>query len=327
MDANREMTAQALEEVKRENPDYIIYDFMVFFGRIINITLNVPTVVSIPVFVLNKHTLKEFPSGFRLKMLGMALIGLKDIVKLILIARWYRNHYGISVSDILSLKHIYQELNIVYTSDFFQPVSHVLDTRFRFIGPDMFSKREVQGFSADGLAGKRVIYISLGTAFGNNPKFYHRCFRAFGDCNFHVILSVGSLVNISKMEDIPGNFMVRNHVPQLQILKHTDVFITHGGMNSTAEGILNGVPLIVFPQAADQYLVARRVEQLGAGIYLKWPTPTKLRKSVHDILSNPKYKKNCEIIADSFRKSGGAKAGARAIFDFINDLSENGKNE
>ena len=321
MEANREMTVQALEEVNREKPDYVIYDFMVFFGRVINITMNVPTVVSVPVFVLNKHTLKEFPPGFRLKMLGMALIGLRDIVKLISIARWYRKHYGINVSDTLSLQQIYNELNIVYTSRFFQPGFNAHDKHFKFIGPEMYHKREIQNFPVNILKEKKVIYISLGTAFGNKPKFYHMCFRAFGNSDMQVILSVGSLVDISKLKNVPRNFMVRNHVPQLQILKYVDVFITHGGMNSTAEGIVYGVPLIVFPQAADQYLVARRVEQLGAGIYLKRPTAKKLRKTVNDILSDPKYKKNCEIIANSFVESGGAKAGVRAMFDFKNDRS------
>lgn len=316
MEANRELIPRVLEEVKRENPDYLIHDIMVFFGRVIKKTMNIPTIVSIPIFVLDDHTLREFPLGFKFKMLVMALIGLPDIIGIFLISRWYRKHYGIKVSDAISLQQNFSALNIVYTSRFFQPGFNAHDKRFKFIGPEIYHKRENQNFPVNILKGKKVIYISLGTAFGKKPKFYHMCFRAFGNSDMQVILSVGSLVDISKLKNIPRNIMVRNHVPQLQILKYLDVFITHGGMNSTAEGIVYGVPLIVVPQAADQYLVARRVEQLGAGIYLKYPTVNKLRKAVDKILSTEEYKKKCKIIADSFMKSGGVKAGVRVIFDF-----------
>lgn len=39
-------------------------------------------------------------------------------------------------------------------------------------------------------------------------------------------------------------------------------------MNSTHEGLNNGVPLIVIPQSADQLVIAKQVENLGAGIKL-----------------------------------------------------------
>lgn len=320
MEANLELTSRALEEVSRENPDYVIHDLMVFFGRIISLSMGIPTVVSMPVFVLDKLTLREIPPSIKLKMAGMIISGLSDILRLIFIARWYRKHFGIKVSEVFSFKNIYSELNIIYTSLFFQPGSHSYDQRFCFVGPQLNFKREVEDFSTDGLAGKRMIYISLGTAFGRNLKFYFRCFRAFESLDLKVVMSVGSLIDISKLNNIPSNFAVYNHVPQLKVLKHADVFITHGGMNSTAEGILNGVPLIVYPQAADQYLVARRVDQLGAGIYLKRATVKRLRKSVDAIFSNPEFKLQGKVIADSFQKSGGVKAGVQAIIDYKNKV-------
>ncbi|HEX6552489.1 MAG TPA: MFS transporter, partial [Ktedonobacteraceae bacterium] len=58
---------------------------------------------------------------------------------------------------------------------------------------------------------------------------------------------------------------MRDFVPQLEILQRAALFITHGGMNSASEGMYYGVPLIVIPQAQDQFYVAKRVTRLKAG--------------------------------------------------------------
>ena len=57
---------------------------------------------------------------------------------------------------------------------------------------------------------------------------------------------------------------MRNYVPQLDILQRVDVFITHGGMNSTHEGLVYGVPEIVIPPhvKALSSLKALRQEEL-----------------------------------------------------------------
>ena len=49
---------------------------------------------------------------------------------------------------------------------------------------------------------------------------------------------------------------------------HIQSCLLHGGMNSTHEGLYNGIPLIVIPQSADQPVIAKQVENLGAGIKL-----------------------------------------------------------
>jgi MGT family glycosyltransferase len=137
-----------------------------------------------------------------------------------------------------------------------------------------------------------------------------------------VVMSVGKKTDINMFKDIPSNFIVRNYVPQLEILKYADVFITHGGMNSTNEGLYYDIPLILIPQSVDQPFVANRVAQLGAGIVIEKNiiTPEILKQSVVTILSDNNFKINSEKIGKSLREAGGYKRGVDEIFKLKNSF-------
>ncbi|KAM1186271.1 hypothetical protein PS2_015156 [Malus domestica] len=58
---------------------------------------------------------------------------------------------------------------------------------------------------------------------------------------------------------------------QLEVLGHRSVgcFVTHGGWNSTLEGLSLGVPMVVMPQWSDQPTNAKFVELWGVGVRVK----------------------------------------------------------
>ena len=103
-------------------------------------------------------------------------------------------------------------------------------------------------------------------------------------------MSVGQFINMKQFTDTPKNISVFSYVPQTQLLPDVDIFITHGGINSTQEGLSAGIPLIVIPQIYDQFDNAKRVEELGAGIALdknkKEITVDVLKDAVNNIIVN-----------------------------------------
>lgn len=213
-------------------------------------------------------------------------------------------------------------LNIVYTSKYFQPYSESFDESYKFIGSSVIDRKESIDFDLSNNEDKKVIYISLGTIFNNSIEFYECCFKAFCNMNVKVIMSVGRKIDISIFKNIPSNFIVRNYVPQLEVLKYANVFITHGGMNSTNEGLYFNIPLILIPQSVDQPFVANRVAELGAGIVIEKNrvTPEVLNKCVAEILSDDNFKINSEKIGESLRESGGYKVGVDEIIKLKNSM-------
>ena len=95
----------------------------------------------------------------------------------------------------------------------------------------------------------------------------------------------------------------------MAVLSVADAFITHCGMNSASEGLYFQVPLVLFPQTPEQDAVAKRVEELGAGVRLKSISENDILQALRQIIYEPGYKDNAAKISESFRACGGAAEG------------------
>jgi MGT family glycosyltransferase len=116
-------------------------------------------------------------------------------------------------------------------------------------------------------------------------------------------------------EGAPANCIVREWVPQVEILRRASAFVTHGGMNSVQEALYYGVPMVLVPQAADQFWISTRTAELGAGVTLdsSWLKPGAIRASVTAVLSGGGYAAAAARIAQSLHNAGGHTKAADEI--------------
>lgn len=146
-------------------------------------------------------------------------------------------------------------------------------------------------------------------------EFYKMCIRAFEDSEYFVVMSIGKKCDKKQLERIPSNFYVDNFLPQLSVLKHTDVFITHSGFNSVSEALYYGVPLYALPIVNDQHMVAKRVKDMQLGIVgqFKEITPQMLKDGVEEILNNHHIKENCNKFSQLFREAKHLSSVAKKL--------------
>ena len=111
---------------------------------------------------------------------------------------------------------------------------------------------------------------------------------------------------------------MREFVPQLELLQRAALLVTHGGMNSVSEALCYGVPLVVIPQTADQFMVGQRIQQLGAGKTVRRTslTPQKLRSIAQEILAQPAYQQVSAQIGRSLGLPDGYLRAADEIQKF-----------
>ena len=98
------------------------------------------------------------------------------------------------------------------------------------------------------------------------------------------------------------------------------MFVTHGGMNSTMEGLYYGVPMVVLPQMMEQEMTARRIEELGLGVALDPEnlTAEQLREVITRIQQDPMIIQRVQAMRQTVHAAGGYQRAADAILDFAN---------
>ena len=295
-----EMTTHKVREIR---PDLIVSDSVAFWGKLVAMKHNIPYVSSTTTFAFNRYSakyMKETPWDIAKMLISMPKIN-KQIRRL--------REKGYPVKGILDIVQNDNDTNtIVYTSKYFQPCSDSFSDKYHFIGPSIRPVTEPVEKTAE-----KTVYISMGTV-NQNKEFYRNCIHVLGQTDWQVIISMGT--NQERFDHLPGNIQVHESVDQMAVLSIADAFITHCGMNSASEGLYFKVPLVLFPQTPEQGAVAKRAEELGAGVRLQSISGEDIMQDLKQILTDPVYKENAAKISESFRSCGGA-AEARVFLEDI----------
>ena len=286
-----EMTTQKVKEIK---PDVIVSDSVAFWGKLVAMKHGLPYVSSTTTFAFNQHSakyMKETPWDIAKMLFTMPKIN-KHISRL--------REKGYPVKSILDIVQNDNETNtIVYTSKYFQPCSDTFSDKYHFIGPSIRPVKEPMEKTAE-----KTVYVSMGTV-NQNREFYRNCIRALGRTDWQVIVSMGT--NPDHFDHVPANIQIYEYVDQMAVLSIADAFITHCGMNSASEGLYFQVPLVLFPQTPEQGAVAKRVEELGAGVRMNSISEEDILQALQKVLFETEYRENAVRISDSFKACGGAE--------------------
>ncbi|ASS65414.2 MULTISPECIES: macrolide family glycosyltransferase [unclassified Paenibacillus] len=313
-----------LSEVLADPPDYILRDCDAFWGRTIGELLDLPVACYSPTFAISRDLFEKDPM-FMIRNVFKIKDGeskqppsVQELDREAAEIAMRHQVRGFGLVDAFSGN---EPLTLVFTSKEFQPHADALDERFVFMGPPFpaemtesclrLEKREREG--------QPLIYISFGSIYTDRPEFYRTCLEAFKDAEARIILSVGKNVDLSLIGEPPAHITVRRFVPQLEILREADLFISHGGYNSVCEALLFGVPMILIPQGADQFAIADRLDELEAGVYIREPelSPERLKEIAWRTLNDIRIRTRARELGLTFSGSGGAAKGVDALFEYV----------
>lgn len=310
-----------LNEIQDRKFDYIVFSAAYPYAKLISQILQLPSISSYAVFatkddLFNKKTAPEKESQKKMPF-GLNPEVIQEFKKIReKLVQKYKIEIPENIMDLLFNKG---DLNIIYTSKYFIKNINNYDESFIFIGPPVYKKKYTVDFPFEEIKNKKVIYISLGTIFSNHSRELNNLFfQAFANTDYIVIMAAHK-VNFTNFE-IPKNFIIRDFVPQLEILKHTAVAITHAGMNSIGDLLYNKIPFISIPLGADQFFLANRTEELGATIVLDVNTLTSeiIKNAIEKVQLNSNYSENIAKISQSFSEAGGYKKAVEEIFKLKN---------
>ena len=305
-----------VDRVRAEDADCVIYDPFCSWGRALVGILGLPAVAFVPSYAMTEDfpLVRRISSIFEEQTSLEAEEAMSDFQG---VSRQLHDTYGLVPLRITEPFTAAEALNIVTLPRPFQPDADALDERYVFVGPSISPRSDESGFPLKRLVDNPTLYVSLGTVFNANLEFFDACIDALADSDWQVVLSVGTRTDPSTLARIPDNFLVRPHVPQLEVLQHTSVFVTHGGMNSVMEAIYYGVPMVVVPQQPEQAMTAARVAELGLGVALEPGQVTAaLRDAVATVSGDAGYRTCIARMQQAAREAGGYLRAADAIQQF-----------
>jgi len=240
-----------------ECPDAVLYDIGGFAGRVAAQRWGVPAIQLSPTYVawegIEQDTaeqtaaLKASPSG---------------------------QHYYATLRSWLAENDVLLDADafigrpdscVVLIPRVLQPHADRVDSRYVFAGPCIDHTRTQAWVPAPG-DDRPLVYVSFGTSYTHQPDIYRLCIEELAD-TYRLVLSTGK-VDPAILGRLPVGVHAARTQPQLDVLEHASVFITHAGMGGAVESLWFGVPTVAIPQAVDQFTNAAKLEEIGAGVHL-----------------------------------------------------------
>ena len=234
--------------------DLLIYEMFFYPGKRIADILKIPCVRQFSQTAWNQETMRDATRFFRLScfMIDVQVMGKRNAAYMGLVNK----------SLVEAVVYDKPALNIVYVPQIFQDKRETFGDDYIFIVPTVEESASSQQIPYERMK-PPIVYISLGSII-SNKGFCRECIRAFGGKDMSVILNTGR-INPASLGKIPDNVFAYSFVPQLDVLNHADVFLSHCGMNSVNEAMIRGVPMVAMPFLNDQIANAKRIVELGIG--------------------------------------------------------------
>ena len=131
-----------------------------------------------------------------------------------------------------------------------------------------------------------IVYVSFGSFLSVRGDVLARVAEALRGLDVRVAFAIGS-THAEDLGAIPDSWLVRGFLPQVRLLEHSSLAVSHGGNNSVTESMTAGVPMLLLPFSTDQFAGAAGIEAVGFGEALdpNSVSPVELRAAAERILS------------------------------------------
>jgi MGT family glycosyltransferase len=311
---------ELLNSIGRESPDYLLMDAGAIWGLLAAQILKLPAASFTLSFMIGEQVMSE--AEFLRLLYGSAAApalvdALVNLARFSETGRRVDERFGTRTPGILGALACRQQVNLVLTSRMFQPCGERFDKSYVFVGREAGPRPPSPAFPWEWLGEEPLVFISMGTIHIEQAAFYQTCFDAFADLPYRCVLATRAEVP----RPAPANFRVLEYVPQLELLKRANLFVTHCGSNSAHEALLAGVPMLTYPQGSDHFAYAARLSELGAGLQAPAGADAgTLRSLAARILGDRGFAQQARRLGDSLREAGGAARAAEAIAALYADV-------
>jgi MGT family glycosyltransferase len=157
-----------------------------------------------------------------------------------------------------------------------------------------------------------LIYLSLGSLGSGDVELMRTLIKTLAKAPYRIVVSKGPQHAQLELAD---NMTGAEFLPQVSILPHVDLVITHGGNNTVTESLRVGKPMVLLPLFWDQYDNAQRIHETGYGIRLETYAhePDQLTAAIGQLLGDDALKTQLEATSARLAATPGTIKAADLI--------------
>ena len=113
---------------------------------------------------------------------------------------------------------------------------------FHYVGPLRKKSNTSVPFPWEKLDGRPLIYASLGTLQNGKEKVFACFAEACLGLDVQLVITHGNGLTKAAASSFPGDPLVVNYAPQLEVLSRARATLTHAGLNTVLDSLTHGVP-------------------------------------------------------------------------------------
>jgi len=146
--------------------------------------------------------------------------------------------------------------------------------------------------------------VTLGTFSNNDLDLFRLILGALANEPVNVLATIGRDNDPLAFEPLPANARVVQFIPQAELLPHCTAVVHHAGAGTTFGVLAHGLPALVLPQSADNFVIAERLTTYGAARKLMpgEATGDAICAAVRAVLEDPSYRHRAQRLADEITR-------------------------
>ena len=158
-------------------------------------------------------------------------------------------------------------------------------------------------------AGDPPVLVTLGTSAAMNAgEQFATIATGLDALGLRGVYLVGDPENVASLRGRPG---VAAFAPLTRLLPRCRAAVVSGALGSVAAAVRAGVPMVVHPQLVDQRWHGRRVQELGIGVLAR--RTRDVAGAVHEVVAEPRYRREAQALAARTATQDGAVAVADVV--------------
>jgi MGT family glycosyltransferase len=136
----------------------------------------------------------------------------------------------------------------------------------------------------------RTVHLTLGTLFHGATGVFETALAGLRSLPVNVIVALGPGADPARLGPQPPNVLIADFLPHAALLPHCDALITQGGAGTILAALCCGLPHLILPQGADQFVNAATAERAGVAMQIRPQdfTAAAVTAAVEQLLADPR---------------------------------------